>query len=342
MTDTTTDTAAPEATDGPMNDDAAVNWLLSPESPEPEEETAEAPQDETEADETEAEDDAPDEAENTEEEESEGDEEAEADSDEDDEAEDDDDEEQPADRYTVKVDGEEREVTLDELKRGYSGQAYIQQGMEKAKQFQKELQEQSQAMQQERQVLLQMYQQAQQTGFIPAPEPPARELLDSDPIAYMEAEADYRDNLQKYQQQQQQVQYLQQRDQHMSQEQMHKHLQSEMEKLTKLVPEFGDAEKAPKLKERLVKSAAEYFDYTPEEVEQVSDARAIAVLNDAIAYRELKAGKQAAKKPREQQKAVTKPKGKAAVGKRQQAQKQLQRAMSSQSDDDWVNVLLTQ
>ena len=31
--------------------------------------------------------------------------------------------------YQVKIDGEDREVTLDELKRGYSGQKYIQKGM---------------------------------------------------------------------------------------------------------------------------------------------------------------------------------------------------------------------
>jgi len=233
-----------------------------------------------------------------------------------------------------------REVTLDELKRGYSGQAYIQKGMEQAKQFEKQLQEQAQAVQQERQVLAQMYQQAQQTGFKPAPEPPARELLDQDPIAYMEAEATYRQDLQEYQQQQQQIQYLQQRDEQARREQMQQNLQQQAEKLKELIPEFGDAEKAPKLKERLVKNAADNYGYTPEEVQQVSDARAIAVLNDAIAYRELMAGKQAAKQPREKAKAVTKPKGKATAGKRQQAQKQMQKAMKTQSDEDWVNVLL--
>ncbi len=334
--DKATDTAAPEANDGPMTEDTAVDWLLSPESPEPEEETAEAPAEPTQADDTEAEDDAPDdEAENTDDEDSDD-----ADSDEDDDAEDDDEEEQPAERYTVKVDGEEKQVTLDELKRGYSGQAYIQQGMEKAKQFEKQLLEEKQTLQQERQVLMQAYEQANSTGFIPAPQPPARELLDQDPIAYMEAEADYRSNLQAYQQQQQQMQYLQQRNQQETQAEQRKRLQSEMEKLTTMIPEFGDAEKAPKLKERLVKNASEHYGYTADEVEQVDDARAIAVLNDAMAYRELMAGKQAAKQPREQAKAVTKPKGKAAVGKRQQAQKQMQKAQKTQSDDDWVNVLL--
>ena len=40
--------------------------------------------------------------------------------------------------YTVKVDGEEREVTLEDLKRSYSGQAYISKGMNEAAQQKKE------------------------------------------------------------------------------------------------------------------------------------------------------------------------------------------------------------
>ncbi|MDD9727235.1 hypothetical protein PVV74_17375 [Roseovarius sp. SK2] len=349
-----------------MNEDAAVDWLLSPESPEPETDTDEAPQEETEAEEVEAKGDEPDEAENTDEEEAEG-EDAEADSEEDEDDDQEDTDDDP-DAWTFttasgqqvtlsegdyldlpdntpiryKVDGEWVTGTLGERRREESGQAYIQQGMEKAKQFEKQLIEQSQAMQQERQLLAQMYQQAQQTGFKPAPEPPARELLDQDLYAYMEADAQYREDLQAYQQQQRQMQYLQQREEEHLYQQEQKHLASEMERLTQLVPEFGDAKKAPELREKLTKSAAEYYEYTPEEVNQVNDARAIAVLKDAIAYRELKAGKQAAKQPREKAKAVTKPSGKRRDGgKRAQAQKQLQKARQTQSDDDWVNVLLT-
>ncbi len=48
-----------------------------------------------------------------------------------DESEADADEAEPAERfYTVKVDGREQQVPLNELLRGYSGQAYIQRGMQ--------------------------------------------------------------------------------------------------------------------------------------------------------------------------------------------------------------------
>jgi len=56
--DNATDTQ--QQAEGPMNEEAAVDWLLAPESPEPEEETDEAPQDETEAEESEVDGDEPD------------------------------------------------------------------------------------------------------------------------------------------------------------------------------------------------------------------------------------------------------------------------------------------
>ena len=50
--------------------------------------------------------------------------------------------EEPAQQlYTVKVDGKTKQVTLDELTRGYSGQAYIQQGMEQLASAKKQMQE---------------------------------------------------------------------------------------------------------------------------------------------------------------------------------------------------------
>jgi len=172
-----------------MTEEAAVDWLLTPESEEPEAETDEAPE-RTEAEEPEADEDAREDAEDTEDEaEAESDDEDEDDADED--ADDDSDEEEQTEAQTfrVKVDGQEVSVTLDELKRGYSGQAYIQKGMEEAKQFQARLKQAAEAMAQERQQFLQLYEQAQQTGFKPAPQPPAREMMQNDPIGYMERSA---------------------------------------------------------------------------------------------------------------------------------------------------------
>ena len=57
--------------------------------------------------------------------------------DEEDEAEEAEDAGQTEELYTVKVDGSEQEVTLEDLKRSYSGQAYIQKGMQETADSQK-------------------------------------------------------------------------------------------------------------------------------------------------------------------------------------------------------------
>ena len=99
--------------------EAAVNSLLIMDEPsEPDEAPQESPatEPELEAQETEAqEDDA--EAEYSEDVEADDEEES---------------QEQAPSKYTVKFDGKEIAVTLDDLKRSFSGQAYIQKGMQEA------------------------------------------------------------------------------------------------------------------------------------------------------------------------------------------------------------------
>ena len=61
--------------------------------------------------------------------------------------------------FTVKVDGQEVAVTLDELKQGYSGQKYVQKGMQEAAAQRKQAEEVYNALLHERQNIAQMYQQ---------------------------------------------------------------------------------------------------------------------------------------------------------------------------------------
>jgi hypothetical protein len=143
-----------------MTLETAAESLLAPQQAEQSQETeAEAAEadysDETEA---ETEDATPDEE--ADEEEAEADAEdaeddgEEVDPEDDDDAEDDEDG-QPQERYTVKVDGEEVEVTLDDLKRSYSGQGYIQKRM-------KEVGDKSRETEQAYQAVMQTYAQLDQ------------------------------------------------------------------------------------------------------------------------------------------------------------------------------------
>lgn len=325
-----------QTTDTPMTEEQAVDMLLEPIEPQAEEETDEAPQDETEPEEPEAEDDASEEVADENDDEAELDDENADETDEDDEE----DEEQPADRYIVKVDGEEREVTLDELKRGYSGQAYIQKGMEDVKAKERQITEFAQSLQQERQALMQLYQQAQSTGFKPAPQEPDPAMMSTDPIGYMEAEARYRQEVKAYQQTQAQIQYHQKQAQEQQERQMQELLAQQREILLEAMPELKDPEKGKAVQKAWIDTAKAYG-FTSEDLNNVTDARTFKMLDDARKWRELQAGKKAAKKPREEATAVTRPKGKMRDGGKQvMAKKQLQNAKKTQRDDDWVNVLL--
>ncbi|MGY8791362.1 MAG: hypothetical protein ACKVKR_13960, partial [Pseudomonadales bacterium] len=119
-------------------------------------------------------------------------------------------EEQEADQvepntYSIKVDGENVEVTLDDLKRDYSGQQYIQKGMKQAAEARKQAEEAYNGLNQQREQLNQLMQQVNQQGVMTQPIPPAKELLQSDPLGYIEADATYREDMGKFQAQQQQL-----------------------------------------------------------------------------------------------------------------------------------------
>lgn len=323
----------------PMSIEDAADSLLLPIEPETEVETdGETQDDETEAVDTETEDDASDDVAD-ENEDDEASDEDEADDEDDDENPDDDDSEgEPT--FTVKVNGEERKITEQELKNDYAGRAALQQRHEQLKTQEQQFQAFAQTMQQERQQLLQLAQQAQENGFKAPPKEPDPALMQTDPIGYMEAEATYRQQMKAYQQEQQQVQYLQQQQQEAVKQQQQQMLKQQREALLEAIPELRDPEKGKKVQAGLLDTAKAY-NFTDEEISGITDARTVQLLNDARKYRELQAGKQAAQKPKQEAKPVTRPKGKLRDGgKQSMAKKKMERARRTQSTEDWAEAIL--
>ena len=180
-----------DMTDTSSIDAVAASLMESPEVEAPEDEIVEA-SDEDEADEQlEADDDTTeDNADDVE--------------DEEEDIEQDDEPEEPEQAlFTVKVDGKPKQVTLNELQRGYSGQAFINQNLETLAQAKKQMQEEYSQIQQERQFLADFRQRAESGQVLTPPKPPSRELFQQDPIGYMEAKLSHDDAMAEYQQQQQ-------------------------------------------------------------------------------------------------------------------------------------------
>jgi len=257
------------------------------------------------------------------------DEEVEVEMEDDNEADDEADQEAPV-LYTVKVDGKEEQVTLEDLQRGYSGQKYVQQGMQEVAEKRKQTEEVYSHLLAERQQLVEMYQQMQQGQFLTQPSPPSEELLSNDPIGYIEEKARYDKAMDQYNQQQQRMGQVMQESEQARERAVQAYLQQEMSNLVQIIPEFGDAQKASKLKGKLVEGGQNYYGYSQEEIGSIMDSRAIRVLNDAVKYREIMAGKSKAEAKAKGAKPVIKPGAKKAQNPSRKAMER-QRAKFKQS-----------
>lgn len=244
--------------------------------------------------------------------------------------------------YTVKVDGEEREVTLDDLKRSFSGQAYIQKGMQEAAEAKKEAEGVYQALLNERQQLSNLLYQAQSGQLAPPPVPPSRELFNNDPIGYMEAKLSYDEALQTYQNQQYQIQQVTEQQNYQMQIAQQQYLQGEMQRLAQAIPEFGDAKTASKLKEDLMQFGSK-LGYSEAELSEVMDHRAILVLQKAMKYDQLVEGKSKATQKASNARPVVKPgtKKTGRTGAAKQRQNAQARMKKTGSIDDVAKFLLS-
>ena len=326
MADTTANQAVDEF-------EAATALILDQQpAEEPEEETLEADAEEQ-VDEEETADDEADEADADE---------AEAEDDDDDEEAEELEEEPASALYTVKVDGVEKQVTLDELRRGYSGQEYIQTQMRQGAEGRKEVEAIYTALQNEAQQVAALRQRLEAGNIPQQPVPPSRELFDADPIGYMEAKLKYDEDLASWQQSMGELEQVSSRQKQMEQQALQYHLAQEMQKLQQAIPEFGDREKATQLRQAILETG-QYYGYEPNELNEVSDSRAVRILHDAMKYRQMVAAKGEGQKKVEKVRPVVKPgvKKSSTTGKAKQSKQAASRMKQTGSVDDVAKFLLS-
>lgn len=198
--------------------------------------------------------------------------------------------EEKQDLIPVKIDGKIEMWTLDQLKQSAAGQGYIQKQMRENAEAKKQVTQIYQQMQQERQALAQMYQQLS-SGQVPAtmPQPPSRDLMQSDPIAYMEARAKYDDDLAAYQQAATQMQQLQQQQAELNNRARQAYIAEQMQLLQQAIPEFADKKTGTALRDQIIRTASDVYGYDPQELQGVADHRHVRVLRDAMLYRQMMA-----------------------------------------------------
>lgn len=186
--------------------------------------------------------------------------------------------------FSVKVDGKEVEVTLEELQKGYSRtQDYTrktQQIAEARKQTEAELQAVRAEREQYAQLLGALEAQVQQAA---QPNIDWDTLYREDPIEYVRQREVMRENKEKaeaIQSEQQRLAYLSQQEQAQF---MQQKLQQEQEALLAAIPDWKDAKKAQAEKALLVEFGQK-IGFTPEELKSVVDHRAVLMLRKAALY----------------------------------------------------------
>jgi hypothetical protein len=196
-------------------------------------------------------------------------------------------------RFKVKVDNEEVEVTLEELQQGYSRTKDYTKKTQALAETRKAV-EAERARIEEAKQLRDTYAQrleviekllAQDQG-----EENLAELRDSDPIGYAIKIAERSEKEKQLQAVRAEKQKIAQQQESDRQQALQGHLQQEAVKLREMIPEFRDEAKA-EIARKDIRTYAKSVGFSDEELSQVYDSRAVKTLYNAMMYEKLMKGK---------------------------------------------------
>jgi len=252
------------------------------------------------------------------------------------ESEESDDEEEEA-LYAVTVNGEEHEVSLDELLKGYSRQSDYTKKTQELSQGRKEIEEAKSnydsaltQMQGERQHYINSINQILQNSSNNLNEYNKIDwdtLKNEDPIEYVKMKEDFREGKEKMQVLEQQRQSAVQQQQAEMQKVHEESIQVERAKMIEALPEWGDPEKQKELAAD-VKTYALKQGFSEEELSSLIDHRSVLVLMKAAKYDALENADVKSKKLKNKPKVIRagsgKTKGENSKSKRAAKMKRLQ------------------
>lgn len=201
--------------------------------------------------------------------------------------------------FTIKAAGEEKEVTLDELKKSYQlGSDYTKKTQEVAEQ-RKVIEKEAKAIIEARQVrddYAQKLQAVEQflTGTNDTPEDLAA-MKENDPIGYAVKVAEMTEKKEQLLAVQAEQQRIAQEQNAVRADEMQKFVANEAQKLAESLPEFSDKAKGEQLRSE-IRNYGKKVGFTDEELSQVYDSRHVLVLHKAAQYDKLMAGKAGVKK----------------------------------------------
>ena len=204
--------------------------------------------------------------------------------------------------YKVRVDGEEVEVTLEELQSGYSRQQDYTRKTQELSEQRKNVDKQREELAQRDAIYSQLLPrlEAQLKGEM-ADEPDWNKLVDEDPAMYVRQKQIWDEKKEKLRATQAEQRRLEEENAKKQQEQIAQMVQEGQQKLLELIPEWQDPEVATKDKLAIREYGINVLGYSPQEMDAVYDYRALLGLRNA--WLQSKTVKATKKKPTEKAKA---------------------------------------
>ena len=190
-------------------------------------------------------------------------------------------------KYTIKVDGKELEVGIDELKNGYQRQAdYTRksQALAEARKETEQIQSERGRLEQERQMYangLQMLQEQQSAKLTNFDTVEWETLKQEDPYQYMIKKDEYRDAQESVNSLAAEQQLVQQEQAQQAQQARSHFVQQEYARLVEALPEWSDSKSSVK---KDVQEYATSVGFRPEEINQLADHRSVLIIKKAMEF----------------------------------------------------------
>ena len=196
--------------------------------------------------------------------------------------------------FTVKVDGKEVDVTLDELQKGYSRTQDYTRKTQQIAEVRKQVEQETQAVRAERQQYAQLLGALQAQLQASEPQVDLDRLYNEDPIEWVRQKEVLRDRQEKAYAIQAEQQRLSQLSQQEQQRAMEEHLESQKDALLAALPEWKDPKKA-KAEKALVLESAKSVGFSDEDLKSVYDHRLVLLLRKAAMYDQMVSKRQGIK-----------------------------------------------
>ena len=190
-----------------------------------------------------------------------------------------------------KSDGEIKRATLGELKRNAAGQDYIQKGMEQNAKVRKELEQSTQELQAERAKLTELVEVLENGNAPQKPVMPSKELQASDPLGYLEAMEEYRQDVEKFNSFMGDYEEELKKRQQVQTEETQRYAQQQAELLREEMPELKDPQKSKEMMDEIQKVVVDHYGVPSEILGNLVHSWEFKIIRDAVRYQKLQTSK---------------------------------------------------